>query len=278
MEEELKKNIPQIVILAILIIGGLFVLTKFSWVRCEEIPGWCSVYCKLVGNSRIAMISGKSGIGDPDEFSRQIVQYTYHVVENIPPNQLSFGVLQRYDLVIVEKAENLTEKQVEAIEGYMDSGGTILWIGDSGTMGIYGLPEEIINEKETNSTNTTAQQKVTGQVVQSYWKKTGLADYLLADYDKKIDARNATIITILETHPIMLGLKKELTLKKTKFAVIKENPAGITKISNMLINGEEYTAIMENRYVGKIVYFAFPPEDINSETFIMNLIGYLVNC
>lgn len=274
MEEELKQNIPHIVILVILIVGGLFVLTKFSWIRCEDVPGWCSVYCKLVGNSRIAMISGKTGVGNPEEFSRQIMQYTYHVVENIPPSQLSFGVLQRYDLVIVERVENLTEKQIEAIQGYMDMGGTILWVGDSGIKGIRGLPEELINENKNNTNQST----VSAELQQNQWQKTGLNNYLLADYDKTIDARNATLITIMENHPIMLGLKKELTIRRTEFTIVKENPAGVTKISNMLINGEEYVGIMENRYVGRIIYFAFPPENVGSETFIMNLIGYLVNC
>lgn len=272
-EEELKKNLPQLIILMILIVAGLFVLTKFSWVKCEDVPGWCGFYCKLVGNSRIAMISGKSGIGDPKEFARQIVENTYHVVEDIPPSQLSFGVLKGYDLVIVEKAENLTEKQIEAIEGYMDSGGTILWVGDSGTIGIKGLPEELINENKTNET-----EMISGSIVQSYWKKTGLSEYLLADYKEKIDVKNVTLLTIVTSHPIMLGLKKELVLKKTKLAVVSENPAGLTKVANLVVNETEYPAILENKYVGRIVYFAFPPEDVGSPTFIMNLMGFLINC
>lgn len=284
MEEELKQSIPHIILIAVLLVAGVFVLTKFKWINCHDIPGWCSIYCKAAGNSRIAMISGASGMGDPKKFGKMIMDNTYHVAENIPPSQLSYGVLGGYELVIVEKADNLTKKQVQAIQAYLDSGGSVIWVGDSGARGIEGLKEEIAVSKakegklnETNKTNASATPTPTPMNI---WKETGLKNYLLVDYNDTINTtkKNITIITIMRDHPIMMGLKQNIDIKTKKVSIVEDTPEGSTKVANIEIDGQEYPGIVENKYVGRIVYFAFPPEDLESPTFIMNLIEFLISC
>lgn len=397
---DLQKEIPHLVVLAILVLVLLFVVTKFKWVGCKDVPGWCGVYCKINGNSRIALVSGGEGIGDATELQRMIMKETTHYAEPYPPAQLSFGGLNRYELVIVEQARNLSKAEIGALERYMDGGGSVLWIGDAGITGIGALPGENATQEARDLGKAYAEQvkgeldRIRGEnasaakeirvmiteqgyvpndirvqegdtvrllaVTQpgtashrhgitidafgvnrevasedsnnpvavdftadkagsfmvycgtcplgslgsshpriyaalnvepaheaaptpkpsnaTFWKKTALADYLLLDYKGTLNATNATLRIVMPEHKLVQGLRWELPLAKLQLASVKERTDSVTKAANVFFNGTTYPAIVESKYVGRIVYFAFAPEQLGSSVLIGNIIDYLVNC
>ncbi len=134
--EQLEKALPQVILLVILVLALLVVLTKFSWVHCSQVPGvdWCSTYCTYIenGKSRVAVVSGSDGLGDPDLLNAKLSHLRgFTLVEPVKGQELSAGILKKYDLIIVEHFRTASTRQVDAVRGYLSSGGTVVWVGDA---------------------------------------------------------------------------------------------------------------------------------------------------
>ncbi|NYZ78341.1 hypothetical protein H0N96_02995, partial [Candidatus Micrarchaeota archaeon] len=134
---ELKRELPHILVLVILLLVVLVLLTKFQWVHCTQVPGnWCDIYCNYVlqAHSRVAIVSDPAagGIGDAyalETMIRRVRPTTY--VEPLPLEALSYGAIKGYDLIVLEQMKKITFGQARAIDDFVRGGGTLLWIGDA---------------------------------------------------------------------------------------------------------------------------------------------------
>jgi len=99
-----------------------------------DLPGFEKVYYGVKGYPHIAIVSGSDGIGNPEELRNVIVERT-HVfpMELSVTDLLTGGVLDNYDLVIVEHAKTMDSRALASFKDYVQKGGKLVWIGDAGT-------------------------------------------------------------------------------------------------------------------------------------------------
>lgn len=282
-----KENIPHIIVLALLVVLLLVVVTKFKWVHCSQVPGWCDVYCSAMGNSRVAIITGQGAIGD-SSLLVPLLQRTHPItlVEPFPADQMSAGLLEPYELVIVEGPKNFSLKQRYALEDYLDRGGSLLLVGDAITNQIV-TADDLELARIINATKPYYYERIVNEskkVVKGFGE---LGSYYMAtEYIRTEAPQPITLKRVARDSPIMAGLRDEFligsgsnaTPRRVPYSVVTENPAAVTKIAVMRIGDREYPAILERKYAGRIIYFAFPPEQANSPTLIANLLDYLITC
>ncbi len=131
----LEKNLPHIIILGVLIVVLLFMLVQFGFLRCCDIPGFCSVYYGVKGEPKMLILYGENGSGDP-----QALRKFFEDEARVFPSMMSTDVFQdpetlkHYEMVVVDNAKQLTTKQLLDLRSYVQQGGQLVWIGDSGTM------------------------------------------------------------------------------------------------------------------------------------------------
>src|SRR3989338_4553911 len=115
------KDLTHILVLAVLVVVLLVILTKFQWIHCSLIPGWCNVYCNVITRShaQVALIYGPpgDGIGNPiadDLESRGSFENEIRALRPdiallpISVDDLSQGLLKRYDVVILERVRTIS--------------------------------------------------------------------------------------------------------------------------------------------------------------------------
>ena len=134
--DSIERMLPNVIILLVLLAALLVVLTRFGWIHCSQVPGfsWCDAYCTYVkqGKSRIGLLYGQDGLGDPDALRVMLSHKRgFTLVEPIEAKELSAGILNKYDLLVVEHFQTASSRQVQALTGYLDSGGTLVLTGDS---------------------------------------------------------------------------------------------------------------------------------------------------
>jgi hypothetical protein len=140
-ESPLVKNLPAIIGIVLLIFILLFVLVNFGYLRCCDIPGFCSVYYGIKGYPRIVIVSADwdsldpgAGMGDPKKLMNAIIDRTHQFPDQMNLDDLiTSGVLDKYQLVIVERAKKIDTPQFYIFRDYVMKGGKIVWIGDAGT-------------------------------------------------------------------------------------------------------------------------------------------------
>lgn len=355
--DELKKEIPHVIILVILVVILLVLLTKFQWIQCSQVPGnWCEIYCTKIiqQHSRVALIYSDSdpGIGDARGFEnivRRIRPLTYLEVYNV--SDLSYGLLtgqnnvfssvgvgdsgflKGFDLVIVEHAKRVSLTQRLTIKKYLDSGGTLVLVGDALTETVLSDDDkaqifaQVLSKYQgtTSSTpvksNTPSPQKTPSTIVGSVTTLPGASPtdtnsiVINSDYYKNLikqasqpgfgvlapalgesfvkveDSKSGfTFDRLARYHPIVRGLFDEFDLGVQKIGVVSENPSVVTKIASVKKTGDSkaYPAVLETRYSGKVIYVAFPLEQVinlddpklskGSPTMIQNLFDYLTVC
>lgn len=303
------KEIPHLLVLAVLIIVLLVVLTKFQWIHCTLIPGWCSLYCDQIIRShpQVALIYDDYGIGDAQILENSIREVRPNIV--LTPFQLkdlSSGLLKRYDLVILTRAKNVTSRQTQVLFDYLNAGGSLVLVGDSATEHTYDMYDILLATQANQSfydrltrdlwsRNMTWTSAYANQSI-SDWKKTEQYDMLVnsslvrtgfrkltrvvgAAYNKTIERRYFVNLSIAHPyHMITKGLMKEFQTQAREYAIVYPDPASTEILAFVVDKDERYPGIIETRYSGRVIYFAFPPEFINSNTLFTNVWDYLVPC
>ncbi|MEK6954779.1 MAG: hypothetical protein AABX01_07235 [Candidatus Micrarchaeota archaeon] len=284
ISDDFKKEIPHIIVLAILVFILLFVVTKFKWVHCSQVPGdWCSIYCKMSGNSRVAIVHGEGGLGDADELSRMITRnriYTY--VEPLPMSRLSLGVLKGYELVIVEGAKRISPLQINALRDYASSGGSLLWVADSGTEH-YLTSNDYQDALNRNDTDPGYYERLVKKINQTKGFGDSLSQILQVNWKKNDSGKQLTLSITQKDHLIARGLRPEFPIDATEFSIVNRNSASGDAIA-FIYGTKECTkdapcdAVIANRYAGPVAYVAFPLEQSASKTLVTNMMDYLVTC
>ena len=303
--EQLEKLIPNLIILVILLLALLTVLTKFGWVHCTQVPvfNWCDVYCPYVegGKSRVAVLYGTDGMGDPQALRALLGrQRGFTLVEPLEGTELSAGILKKYDLVVVEHFKTASTRQVDAIIGYLDAGGTVVWIGDAFSSQ-YVDEFDLLKAGQLNdsfysnfvSANVTPGSKEWNDAWNAAKKQTWykylynktslrgfdvLEDYLRARYNGTIKSAKTELKIVDPAHPLVKGLFKQFPISSEEFVRVYPDASGINLVAQVVAPGGVYPGILETRYAGKIIYVAFPLEEVDSPTLLVNLLDYLASC
>ena len=133
---DLAKNL---VLLSLFLLVALTLATRFGFIYCGQIPGWCDVYhmiMRLVLNRNypaVLILHGDGGMGDPGKLHDYIYRVCRIYVRQAPISRVGPGNLSRYDVVIVERAKTLSAEQMEMLWDFVASGGKLVFVGDSGT-------------------------------------------------------------------------------------------------------------------------------------------------
>ncbi len=314
------KDLTHLLVIAVLIVVLLVVLTKFQWVHCSLIPGWCKIYCDVIvrSHAQVALIYGPvgDGIGNPigDEsttagsFENEIRSLRPDIaLMPIGKEDLSAGLLKRYDTIILERAKNVSSRQVQVLLDYLEKGGTLVMVGDSATQQ-YADPYDILlaerdnqtyyerlereltarNEKwdsayakrsirEFQKTDTFDLLNNSGKTRKGFGKLTAV---VAAAYNRTVVRPYFVNLTIaIPDHLVARGLMKKLAETKIReYAIVEADPASTEIIAYIEDNGKRYPAIIETRYSGKVLYFAYPPERTNSATLFTNSWDYIAAC
>lgn len=303
--EQLEKALPNVILLVILVLALLVVVTKFGWIHCSQVPGfdWCSTYCAYIenGKSRVAILSGSDGLGDPDLLNAKLRRLRgFTLVEPLQGQELSAGILKKYDLVVIEHFRTASSLQVDAIRGYLDGGGTVVWVGDSFS-NQYVDEYDLLLAKQKNESfygDLMAQNVTPGsanwnlawnQAKLTTWYKylynrtsfrgfDVLETYMRARYKGNIDSDNESLRIVDPNHLLTRGLFKEYPLDSKQFTSVIPDASGTNLLAQIRVKNGTYPGIIETRYAGKIIYVAFPLEDAASQTLLTNLLDYLAPC
>ena len=130
----LSKSLPQLLGLIVLVFALLFVLVNFGYLRPCTVPGFEKAYYGIKGYPRIAIVSGSDGMGNPEALRNEIIDRTHQFpVELSVSDLLTGGILNNYDLVIVDHAKTMDSRALASFRDYVQRGGKLVWIGDAGT-------------------------------------------------------------------------------------------------------------------------------------------------
>ncbi len=139
MRGELSRDLPHIIALAVLLFALLLVLTRVGLVGCSTLgASYCSIYYGIFGAPKVMLVYDPDGygMGDPLALSRYMEDVKRINVREVTVDQLSAGMLDKYDVVIVEHARDIPTEKMRYFYDYVISGtGRLVWVGDSGIGG-----------------------------------------------------------------------------------------------------------------------------------------------
>ncbi len=292
---DLLRELPHVIVLAMLIIALLFVATKYKFVHCTQIipidkpearaisSQWCNVYCSISGHSKVAIITGNSqdpGIGNADLLRRRISsQRLYTYIAPLDSSEISAGLLKDYELVVLTQFKTISLRQSIALRDYLQQGGSILWEGDAASR--YEFTDD---DKEfalaMNKTKPGFYEQYDDLVKNKSAGFGLLGDFLGAQYNRTV-APTSEIVRIralTESHLTVQGVKN-FNLTRAPYAIVQEDPRLVNKISVIRTpGGKEYPMFLERKFVGRLFYTAVPIEYIDSPTLLTNVMDYLVTC
>ncbi len=284
---DFRKEIPHLIVLVILVVVLLFTATKFKWVHCSQVPGWCSAYCSLSGNSKVAIITNSStdnatAAGNPQALSN-ILQNTRPstIVATFPHSELSIGLVKSYDLIVLDGFKDITVGEADAVKQYIAQGGSVLWIADAASRRV--LSEgDLADALQKNLTRPYYYENLLNTTNKTLGFGDDLSRLLRVSYLSTQPAASVDLKLVARDHLIASGVRPLQTLPPVPYTIV-DDLAGATKIAVFQIGGKEYPAIMESRMGGSLVYVAFPLElsvlqDGTGGTLLNNIFDYLVSC
>lgn len=285
-KRDLLSELPHVIVLALLLVVLLFVVTKFKWVHCSQIPQWCNIYCTATGSSRVAIVTGENdpGIGSGDQLERLLNQNRIHtLVTRLSTSDLSTGLLEDYELVVLTQAKNISLRQALSIKAYLDKGGSLLWEGDAlGNNYTITDEDKFLLEAENQSRPGTYEAYLRLLNRSSGYGFGFLGEVLGIRYvaTRQTDSYfNGTVrFRSVKDHLVTSGIKNFELLYPVAFAQVIEDSRAVTKIAVIGSPGREVPMLLERKFGGRVMYSAIPIEYIDSKTLLLNIFDYLVTC
>ncbi len=246
---DLVKNLA---LLAIFLLVALTLATRFGFIYCGQIPGWCDAYhviMRLVLNRNypaVLIVYGDDGMGDPGKLHDYIRQVCRIYVRKAPITRVGPGNLSRYDVVVVEHAKTLSAEQLEMLWDFVASGGKLVFVGDSGT-------DDDRNGAtfyaENNVVNPWDRVKPDGTVILFGSELLGLRfKDVVSGYAGKVSVEDDPLTAAIPEDVHFSGSYARVEIMGT--SVFGPQAVVMTAGSDPLIVRVGY----------RIVYFAFPPE------------------
>jgi hypothetical protein len=134
------KTVIRIVLFIALVIALLFTVSFVFGCGTIPFPGWCDLYYEVMraetgGQPQVLILYGQSGMGNPNLLEQELTRPTgvRARVTSIEIDRATAGLLEKYDLVIVERAKEMSSQQIKMIVDYVNRGGRLIWTGDAGT-------------------------------------------------------------------------------------------------------------------------------------------------
>ena len=282
-EDDLKRELPHVILLGVLLLVLLVVVTKFKWIHCSQVPGdWCSVYCSINGHSRVAIVSGDDGTGDPQLLYNLTSSKRLTFLEPYPAEGISTSLLRNYELVIFEKMRRITPYQEKAIKEYADTGGSIIWVGDAGTEH-YLSPQDLQDAANINESNPGYYEDYVKEVNKT--KGFGsMASFLKVTYQKAENSTAPLRLKVMDRNSLVTrGLNDTFETNAKQTAVVNadvSNAAILYSIygTQTCTRDKPCPAVTAFKYAGWIVYMSIPLEEIKSTTALNNIYDFLVSC
>jgi len=297
--QTLRTDVPRILVLVGLLLILLVLLTKFRWIHCSQVlkigpinmpTNWCEVYCTYLNGpaSRMAIVYGDEGIGDPDKLSNRIQlerqnqakPYTVPIMLRI--EDFAYESIKGYDVVFFERSRRITPAQSAAVKKYIASGGTIVWIGDVGVEYYYqqiDIDQALaLNSSEPFYYESFMQDLNTTNAMGGFGP---LAAFLGVKYIETVNETSNVSMVRVDTDNLMIAdLVDEVTFDSSiPFAKVTFNPSGASQVTKLTIGSASVPGIVEVRNPRvSAVYIAFPLEESPSKGLINNLLDYLVLC
>ncbi len=288
-----------LIMFVVLVLVILFLLTWSGLMKCNSIPFWCDAYEVVMGSPRVLIAYGDEGLGDP-ELLREYLQDPRIVgVESVDSqhvNNLSLGNLKNYKLIIVERSRQLSYEQLQMFMDYVNQGGRLVWIGDSGV--VKGL-DEVQNLSDINSlspldNNPWVRVEKTGNFMLNFDEFLGLryVDNYCNEKDCVDDLFSVGILVPEPTrnHPLIFGATTNMNFKIANgrdFAVVGQIPNSPNSNVVMSIDfggkimgkeneiGRSVPLIVTSGLGERVAYYSYPLEyliqDNNSYTLIKNM-------
>lgn len=128
-----SKNLISLLGLALLIFILLFLLVNFGFVRACDIPGFSSVYYGIKGKPQVAIVYGTDGYGNPEKLENILAERNNIVPILVDSRDLSYGILENYQLVIVDNAKTMKTSDLLVLSDYVKGGGRLVLTGDFAT-------------------------------------------------------------------------------------------------------------------------------------------------
>ncbi|MDP3741936.1 MAG: hypothetical protein Q8R15_01330 [Candidatus Micrarchaeota archaeon] len=288
-QQSIVKDLAHVVVLLILILVLLVVVTKFKVVHPSAIPGWQGVYCTYVEqkHSVVGFVYGDDGAGDPEQLVETLSKNRPSLrTELVQMRDVSPGLLSRYEVIVLEKSKTVPFRALSALEGYLDNGGSLVWTSDS-------LSKQVLDDRdleEARQYNVShpewREQSGTGKDYYTWFLDTYQAPKGFAEFGDKflgafLKTQSATsssaMMSVMRDHLIISGIQTVAIPSGTTLGVVNQND-DVNMIASVEYGKETFPAILEKKYVGRILYLAFPLEALNSKTFIDNIFDYLVTC
>ncbi len=285
------KQILGVVVIIVLLGILLFVITKFNYISCNDVPGWCTIYCSIAGRDRIAVVYSTNGSGDYNEL------YSKLTGQQVPPEYLqlynqiyrskalsldtfdlkdsSQSLLSKYNLLIFTKAQVVSPTELTDIKNYVLAGGKVIITGNS-------LSKVILNQRDVDELlvkNNSVPGSYEKAILQSK-RLLGFGDLgKLGRFSYLSETNTSTNFVIVDdTFKPLSGFQNTITGVKSH---VKVNYDSGTTVPAFLTNGgdERDPAIIESK-VGssRIMYVAFPLEEFPSPILALNLIDYYTPC
>jgi len=138
--QDLQKNLPHLIALAVLMLALLLIATKTGLVSCSSLGNsYCDMYYSILGKPTILIIRGDDGMGQPDTLARMIEDQYQLPVQKLRIDQISRGNIQDYSLIIVEHSRQIPTEKLKVFYDYIfEDMGRLVWVGDAGTIGASG--------------------------------------------------------------------------------------------------------------------------------------------
>ncbi len=304
---QLASDGARIALLLALIFALLFALTWTGFLKCRAVPGWCGIYYGITnladgGKPDVLIVYGNSGLGNP-ELLEEILSDPN--VTSIRPrlvhiSHVNSGNLKEYNMVVVEKARQMSSEQLKMFIEYVNGGGYLVWTGDAGVEPLH--EDELLYEDETKDGGEhipiNAWTRKSGNEIINFDQLISVR-YIANFCDVKpcsnsLETRAGLLVPeTTRKNPLIRGLSTNLVLnvfEEEDFAIVERVSGGVSTAvldidyqANLFDDaGNEYGSgsplIVQSGFGERVAYYALPPEyyanpKLEQENKYLTLIG-----
>jgi len=225
-------DLYHVLMLVVLVAALLFLLTWTGVMRCSAVPGWCDAYWLAIrgGPPKVLIVYGIEGMGDPDLLRQELASPQHAGVQAAQSrlDLVNLGNIKKYDLVIVEKARQISTAKLKMFMEYVNSGGRLVWTGDAGTQLAPG--DTLLLSNEDPDLNTDKAMPINPWRRKDFDRVIGFDTFLSVGYvttfcqikpcSTRTPWQGLLRADPARDHPLVYGLREGLVLRGD-FAIVK---------------------------------------------------------
>jgi hypothetical protein len=170
--------------------------------------------------------------------------------------------------------------QASALLTYLSQGGTLLWIGDSGTEYYYSQ-EDVTEALRLNATVPFYYERYMDKLNVTQAVGFGmLASSLGVKYNASMKGTTGMTLEKVDRQNLMVAdLVDVMSMPTVPFTSVTFDPITSTQVSRLRAYNQTFPAIVETRNPRiSAVYVSFPLEQSPSKGLVANMLDYMVLC